>query len=155
MMLSKKHYFNTELDFIDWYVNKHFYFFGDKVYYKYYHHEEAMGVYTFIGIVKDNLGVDLKSDSGINLDDYLHDLIKDVKGRTEKDIIDFLKFKYKVKLGIRSWDIVTFSGKIVTIDDVCSSYKQTLNVEFVKSVVEKWFENEMISSAEKIILNFD
>jgi hypothetical protein len=152
-MLNKKHYFKTELEFVDWYVDKYFYFFGDKVCYKYLHHEESMNVYKFIEIVKYNIGNNLKLE--VDFNDYLFGLVKSSRDKTEKDIIDFLKFKYKVKLGIRSWDIVTFSGNIVTIDDVCSTYKQGLNVEFVKSVVEKWFENEIISSAEKIILNFD
>jgi transcriptional regulator CtsR len=68
--------------------------------------------------------------------------------------LDFIKYKYKIRLGFRNWEIATMSGKTITIDNIVKDLKGKYDKEFIEPIIDEWFENQVINQSEKIILNF-
>lgn len=141
--------FKDDLDFIDWYLDKHYIFSGDKVYHKFNVNQAPLYKYEivemFCNVIPSNKDV---------VDKYVRDKIESNVKKSKEDIINFLNYNYKVKLGHRSWDIVNLRGKIITIDNIVQSYKYEINKEYVEKIISKWFEDEMINQTEKIIIDF-
>lgn len=145
--------FSSDLDFLDWYVNKHYIFSGDLIYIKFNTYEAPITAHQFIIDITSIFGCDIL-DNGLSINEYVRSIIKSNSDNLKKDILDYLKFKFKVSLGPRSWLITDFSGKEFTIEDVCKSYKGCLNHKFLGIIVNNWFEETMITKSEAIILKF-
>lgn len=141
--------FKDDLEFIDWYLDKHYIFSGGKVYHKFNVNQTPLFKYEivemFCNVIPSNKDV---------VDKYVRDKIESNIKKNKEDIINFLNYNYKVKLGHRSWDIVNLRGKIITIDNIVQSYKYEINKGYVKKIISQWFEDEMINQTEKIIIDF-
>ena len=46
------------------------------------------------------------------------------------------------------------SGKTITVDNIVKDLKYKYDKDFVETIIDKWFENQVINQSEKIILNF-
>lgn len=137
-------------EFILWYINKHYLFLGSKFKLKYNTGEE-IDFHTFFSNVESSLA--LSNISGFNLsfiNNWKTEKIKEYK----RDILDFIKYKYKVILGPTNWSISTMSGKIINKEMIFTQLKSKYDYDFLEKIIDEWFENEIIKVSEATILNF-
>jgi hypothetical protein len=140
-------------EFLLWYINKVYLFTGTKIKYKFMVGEEPLTLYE----LKENIQYSLNiSDSDKKTSsELINKWYSDLKYHATEDVMDFIKFKYKVKLGPRYWEIVNLKGKKVSTKDIQLDLKGKYDEEFLKTVVDKWFENEVIRVSEDMMLRFD
>lgn len=142
----------TESEFVLWYVNKHYLFTGSKFKYKYILDETSISFAILYRNINDSIAID-KIDGELLYDFMLNWYT--VNGKNAKiDVLDFLKYKYKVTLGPTNWVIAKMSGKIVNTNNIISELNKHYDIEFLATTIEDWFENEMIRITETSTLHF-
>jgi hypothetical protein len=143
----------TESEFVLWYVNKHYLFTGSKFKYKYTLDEITI---SFDILYRDtNSSMSIDKVDGELLYDFMLNWYRVSEKNAKIDVLDFLKYKYKVTLGPKNWVIAKMSGKIVSTNDIISELKKHYDKEFLVSTIENWFENEMIRITETSTLHFN
>jgi hypothetical protein len=141
----------SDSEFVLWYVNKHYLFTGSKFKHKYLGNEM---------ITLSQLYDNVSSSTAINrignktLHSFLSEWISKLKYEAKSDALDFIKYKYKVTLGPRSWVIAKLSGKIVQKDDIINDLIKKYDSNFISDLIEEWFDNEMIRITEVSTLHF-
>ena len=140
-------------EFLLWYINKVYLFTGNKIKYKFMVGEEPLTLYE----LKENIQYSLNIPDSDNktTSELINKWYSDLKYHATNDVMDFIKFKYKVKLGSTYWEIVNLKGKKVSTKDIQLDLKGKYDEEFLKNLVDKWFENEVIRVSEDMILRFD
>jgi hypothetical protein len=138
-------------EFVLWYINKLYIFTGTKLTIKY--SRDNVSFSTFVSDVKSSLNINTVDKKQIN--SFLHSWYLSKQEEAKNDLLDYIKFKYKVTLGPTNWEICKMNNKTVKIYDIILDVKKQYDKEFVQNVVEEWFKNEVIKTSEKIILNFD
>jgi hypothetical protein len=71
------------------------------------------------------------------------------------DVLDFIKYKYKVTLGPTSWEIAKLSGKLVNKDELFKDLNKKYDYDFIINLIDEWFDNEMIRITETSTLHFN
>jgi len=138
----------TDYEFVLWYINKHYLFLGSKFKLK-YNISNPIDFYEFLNNVGSSLAIKT-DDLHLFLMGWKNQKIKEYK----TDILDFIKYKYKVKLGNTNWIISTMSGKQVSKTEIYNVLKNKYDYDFLENILDDWFENEIIKISEKTILNF-
>jgi hypothetical protein len=138
----------TDYEFVLWYINKHYLFLGSKFKLK-YNISNPIDFYEFLNNVGCSLAIKT-DDLHLFLMGWKNQKIKEYK----TDILDFIKYKYKVKLGNTNWIISTMSGKQVSKTEIYNVLKNKYDYDFLENILDDWFENEIIKISEKTILNF-
>jgi hypothetical protein len=142
----------TESEFVLWYVNKHYLFNGLTMRYKYQHDNHSINFNSFCDKVKKSISIDILD--GESLNNYLLSWFKNKQIEAKSDILDYIKYKYKVTLGPTSWVISKLNGKIVNECDIITCFKQKYENEFIERIIIDWYENEMIRITETSTLHF-
>jgi hypothetical protein len=142
----------TESEFVLWYVNKHYLFTGSKFKYKYTLDETSISFAKLYRNINDSIAID-KVDGELLYDFMLNWYTVNEKN-AKIDVLDFLKYKYKVTLGPTNWVISKMSGKIVNTNNIISELNKHYDIEFLATTIEDWFENEMIRITETSTLHF-
>jgi hypothetical protein len=142
----------TESEFVLWYVNKHYLFTGSKFKYKYTLDETSISFAILYRNINDSIAID-KVDGELLYDFMLNWYTVNEKN-AKIDVLDFLKYKYKVTLGPTNWVISKMSGKIVNTNNIISELNKHYDIEFLATTIEDWFENEMIRITETSTLHF-
>jgi hypothetical protein len=142
----------TESEFLFYYINKKYVCLGDGFRLKYLN-DEPFGYYYFLDDLKYSLGFDEINNKPISelVKTWHNQLIKDF----ENDILDYIRFKYKVKLGYRNWVICDFKGKEIEIKDIVYEFKSKYSYSFIEKIINNWFVNECVRISEQTILNFN
>lgn len=141
----------TDSEFILWYIEKHYLFTGSKFKTKYIN-EEPITYIQLINNIINSLAIE-KIDNK-SLYDFLYNWYLDKQNESKLDILDFIKFKYKVTLGYRSWQLSQMNGKPTTIDKIILDFKGKYDKDFISNIINNWYENQVIEYSEKIILDF-
>lgn len=141
-----------DFEFVLWYINKHYLFTGLKFKTKYVN-EEPFSYGEFFSKITNSLALD-NLDNKETLADSINKWYKKLQIEAKTDVLDFVKYKYKIRLGFRNWEITTMSGKTITVDNIVKDLKYKYDKDFVETIIDKWFENQVINQSEKIILNF-
>lgn len=142
-----------DFKFVLWYINKHYLFTGFKFKTK-YTNEEPFSYGEFFNRITTSLAIDTLDNKEI-LNDSINKWYRRLQIESKTDILDFVKYKYKVRLGFRNWEMVTMSGKIITIDNIIRDLKDKYDKDFIEPIIEQWFENQVIIEGEKIMLKFN
>ena len=142
-----------DFEFVLWYINKHYFFTGLKFKTK-YSNEDTFSYGEFFNRITTSLAIDTLDNKEI-LNDSINKWYRRLQIEAKTDILDFIKYKYKVRLGFRNWEMVTMSGKIITIDNIIRDLKGKYDKDFVEPIIEQWFENQVIIEGEKIMLKFN
>jgi hypothetical protein len=142
----------NDSEFLLWYINKIYLFTGSEIKYKYLVDEQPLSIYEVNENVKYSLNIRGSSDDCFTI---LKKWYNDLRHYATEDLIDFIKYKYKVTLGPRSWDIANLKGKKVTTKDICADLNGKYDEKFIKDVVDYWFDNEVIRVSEEMILKFN
>lgn len=142
----------SDSEFLLWYINKIYLFTGSEIKYKYLVDEEPLNIYKLNENIRYSLNI---TDSTNQSFAILKKWYDDLRYSATEDIIDFIKFKYKVALGPTNWEITNFKGKKVTTKDICTQLRGKYDEKFIKNTVDHWFENEIIKVSEDMILRFD
>jgi len=142
----------SESEFLLYYIDKKYICIGDKFRLKYVN-DEPFGYHYFLGDLKYSLGFDKINGKPISefLSTWYAQLIKDF----ENDILDFIRFKYKVKLGYTNWVISDFKNGEIKIKEIILKFKGKYSHDFTEKIINDWFVNEIVSISEKTILNFN
>lgn len=138
-------------EFVLWYINKLYIFTGTKLTIKY--SRDNVSFSTFVSDIKSSLNITTVDKKQIN--SFLHSWYLSKQEEAKNDLLDYIKFKYKVTLGPTNWEISKMNNKIIKVNDIILDVKKQYDKEFIENVVEEWFKNEIIKTSEKIILNFD
>lgn len=138
-------------EFVLWYVNKIYMFTGSKIKIKY--SDDYISFSEFVGNVKSSLNISIVDNKDMYTFLSSWYLLKQKEGKN--DLLDYIRFKYKVTLGDTNWEIMTMNNKPVKISDIVLNIKNKYDSDFVEKVVKYWFENEIISASEKLISNFN
>jgi hypothetical protein len=138
-------------EFVLWYINKLYIFTGTKLTIKY--SRDNVSFSTFVSDIKSSLNINTVDKKQIN--SFLHSWYLSKQEEAKNDLLDYIKFKYKVTLGPTNWEISKMNNKIIKVNDIILDVKKQYDKEFIENVVEEWFKNEIIKTSEKIILNFD
>jgi hypothetical protein len=138
-------------EFVLWYINKLYIFTGTKLTIKY--SRDNVSFSTFVSDIKSSLNINTVDKKQIN--SFLHSWYLSKQEEAKNDLLDYIKFKYKVTLGPTNWEISKMNNKIIKVNDIILDVKKQYDKEFIENVVEEWFKNEVIKTSEKIILNFD
>ena len=142
----------TDSEFVLWYINKNYLFNGSTMRYKYQHGETPFYFNTFHDMVKESTTIEKIGNKSLH--DYLYSWFKAKQDEAKYDILDYIKYKYKVTLGPTNWAISTLGGKIVTIGEVVNCFKNKYDKTFTIPVVEEWYENELIRITETSTMHF-
>jgi hypothetical protein len=142
----------SDSEFLLWYINKIYLFTGSEIKYKYLVDDEPLSIYEVNENIKYSLNITDSTNKSFNILKKWYD---DLKYLATEDVIDFIKFKYKVSLGPTNWEITNFSGKKVTIEDIYIGLRGKYDEKFIKNIVNHWFENEIIKVSEDMILRFN
>jgi len=140
----------TNHEFVLWYINKHYLFLGSKFKLKYNTGEE-IDFYTFFSNIESSLA--LKNIKDFNLD-FIHSWKNEKIKEYKNDILDYIKYKFKVRLGYTNWEISTMSGKKVDKKTIFNELKNKYDYDFLEKIIDDWFETEIIKTSESTILNF-
>jgi hypothetical protein len=141
----------TDEEFVFWYIKKICIFTGLKFRKKYLNDEV-----TIINIIEDvrySLSIDKLNNKTISKE--LLDWYNKEQKNANNDILDYIRFKYKVTLGPTSWVISRMNGTIIKKKDIVSDLKGKYDSEFIKNIVSQWFENELIRITEQSTLHFN
>ena len=138
-------------EFVLWYINKLYIFTGSKLKIKYTNDSLLFDV--FVNDVKSSLDMSVVDDKEIY--HFLYSWFSSKQNEAKNDLLDYIKFKYKVTLGPTKWEISKMNNKPVEIYDIILDVKKQYDSEFVRNVVKSWFENEVLKTSEKIILDFN
>lgn len=141
----------TKEEFILWYIKKVYIFTGSSL--KRQYSVDVLSFSEFVGEVKSSLNINIVDKKEIY--GFLYTWYLNKKKEAKIDLIDYIRFKYKVTLGPTNWEISNMKNKMVKITDVINDIKKQYDPDFIKEVVEEWFENEIINISEKLILNFN
>jgi hypothetical protein len=142
----------SDTEFLLWYINKIYLFTGSEIKYKYLLDEEPLSIYEVNENVKYSLNI---TDSPDECFTILKKWYNDLRYYATEDLVDFIKYKYKITLGPRSWEIINLKGKKVTTKDICVDLRGKYDENFIKKVVDDWFDNEVIRVSEEMILKFN
>lgn len=135
------------------YLNNIYLFTGTEIKYKYFLDEEPLNLYQLIDNLKYSLHI---SDiDGKPISEFIHKWYMQLKKEATDDVLDFIKFKYKIILGSRNWEIIDFKGKKFKINDLELDLNKKYDENFLNDVINDWFDNEIIRLSEKMILTFD
>jgi hypothetical protein len=142
----------SDSEFVLWYVNKHYLFTGLKFKYKYHIKDNDI---TF-GQLCDNVSSSIAINKIENqtLHQFLLKWYNNKRIEAKLDTLDFIKYKYKVTLGPRSWEIAKLSGKIVKKDDIVKDLNKKYDYNFIINLIDEWFDNEMVRITETSTLHF-
>lgn len=138
-------------EFVLWYIDKLYLFTGSTLKRKY--SIDVLTFSEFVGEVKSSLNISIVDKK--EMYSFLHTWYSNKKKEAKIDLLDYIRFKYKVTLGPTNWVISNMKNKTVKISDVINDVKKQYDSDFIKEVVEEWFENEIINISEKLILNFN
>lgn len=141
----------TDEEFVFWYIKKIYIFTGLKFRKKYLNDEV-----TIINIIEDvrySLSIDKLNNKTISKE--LLDWYNKEQKNANNDILDYIRFKYKVTLGPTSWVISRMNGTTIKQKDIVSDLKGKYDSEFIKNIVSQWFENELIRITEQSTLHFN
>jgi hypothetical protein len=141
-----------DFNFVLWYINKHYFFTGSKFKTKYVN-GESFSYNEFFDRITNSLALDTLDNKRL-LSNSIYEWYRKIRIESKIDILDFIKYKYKIRLGFRNWEIATMSGKTITIDNIVKDLKGKYDKEFIEPIIDEWFENQVINQSEKIILNF-
>lgn len=141
-----------DFNFVLWYINKHYFFTGSKFKTKYVN-GESLSYNEFFDRITNSLALDILDNKRL-LSNSIYEWYRKIQIESKIDILDFIKYKYKIRLGFRNWEIATMSGKTITIDNIVKDLKGKYDKEFIEPIIDEWFENQVINQSEKIILNF-
>ena len=141
-----------DFNFVLWYINKHYFFTGSKFKTKYVN-GESFSYNEFFDRITNSLALDTLDNKNL-LSNSIYEWYRKIRIESKIDILDFIKYKYKIRLGFRNWEIATMSGKTITIDNIVKDLKGKYDKEFIEPIIDEWFENQVINQSEKIILNF-
>jgi hypothetical protein len=141
-----------DFNFVLWYINKHYFFTGSKFKTKYVN-GESFSYNEFFDRITNSLALDTLDNKRL-LSNSIYEWYRKTQIESKIDILDFIKYKYKIRLGFRNWEIATMSGKTITIDNIVKDLKGKYDKEFIEPIIDEWFENQVINQSEKIILNF-
>ena len=122
-------------EFLLWYINKVYLFTGTKIKYKFMVGEEPLTLYE----LKENIQYSLNiSDSDKKItSELINKWYSDLKYYATEDVMDFIKFKYKVKLGPTNWEISNLKGKKVSTKDIELDLKGKYDEEFLSYLLIK------------------
>ena len=138
-------------EFVLWYIDKLYLFTGSSLKRKY--SIDTLTFSEFVGEVKSSLGVNIVDRN--DMYNFLYNWYSNKKKEAKIDLLDYIKFKYKVALGPTNWEINNMGNKQIKIKDIVHDLKKQYDLDFISEVVEEWFENEIINISEKLILNFN
>jgi len=141
-----------DFEFVLWYINKHYLFTGSKFRTKYMN-EDLFSYNVLFDRITSSLALD-NLDNKQSLANSINDWYRKHQFEAKIDVLDFIKYKYKIKLGFTNWQIVTMSGKTITIDNIVKDLKGKYDKDFIEPIVDEWFENQVIAHSEKFMLNF-
>jgi hypothetical protein len=141
-----------DFNFVLWYINKHYFFTGTKFKTK-YANAETFSYDEFLYIITYSLALDTLDNKRL-LSNSIYEWYCKSQIEYKIDILDFIKYKYKIRLGFRNWEISSMTGKTITIDNIVKDLKGKYDKEFIKPIIDEWLENQIINQSEKIILNF-
>jgi hypothetical protein len=138
-------------EFVIWYLNKLYLCKGKKIYYKFLINEESLTLYQLKENIHYSLGFnDIKTTDKL-INNWYQTIINSFKG----DILDYLKFKYKVILGSNSWWIVNFKGVKTPINDIKLELIKKYDNGFLDEIIDEWFDNEVVKISESLMFKFD
>lgn len=138
----------SESEFVLWYINKIYLFTGGEFKRKYLIDEPPISSYKLAKEVSSSLNV--TEVDGFTLSEFISKWYDEKRIEAKKDILDYIKFKYKVNLGYINWEITDMRGKKKTQSDIMVDFKSKYDIRFITSVIEEWFDNEVIRYNEKI-----
>jgi hypothetical protein len=141
-----------DAEFVMWYVNKHYIFTGTKFKYRFLINELPIT----INELNDNISnsISIKHVGSETLYNFLIDWYNKERLKYKLDILDFLRFKYKVSLGLRSWIISDFKNKEVKKNDIFNFLSKNYDKDFIDEVINYWVDNEMIMITESTTIRF-
>jgi len=142
----------TDIEFVLWYINKNYLFNGSTMRYKYQHGETPFYFHSFHDRIKESTAIEKLDDKSLH--DYLYVWFKTKQDEAKYDILDYIRYKYKVTLGPTNWVISTLGGEIVNTSDIIKCFKNKYDKEFIVPIVEDWYENELIRITETSTLHF-
>lgn len=142
-----------DFEFVLWYINKHYLFTGLKFKTK-YTNEEPFSYGEFFSRITSSLALDTLDNKKL-LGESINKWYRSLQIEAKNDVLDFVKYKYKIRLGFRNWEIATMSGKTITIDNIIRDLKGKYDKDFIEPIIEQWFENQVIIEGEKIMLKFN
>jgi hypothetical protein len=141
-----------DAEFVMWYVNKHYIFTGTKFKYHFLINEPPIT----INELNDNISnsISIKHVGSETLYNFLIDWYNKERLKYKLDILDFLRFNYKVSLGLRSWIISDFKNKEVKKNDIFNFLSKNYDKDFIDEVINYWVDNEMIMITESTTIRF-
>jgi hypothetical protein len=138
-------------EFVIWYLNKLYLCKGQKIYYKFLINEESLTLYQ----LKENIHYSLGFNDIKTTDNLINNWYQTIINSFKDDILDYLKFKYKVILGSNSWWIVNFKGDKTSINDIKLELIKKYDNDFLDEIIDEWFDNEVIKLSESLMFKFD
>lgn len=137
----------NDIEFIDWFFNKRYLFFGEQIKYK-FNNQIIKSLIDLISEVEYSIG------SNNNIKEYIISKYNDYILEAKNDINDFLNFKYKVSIDRFGWNITNKLGKPIKPLDIVNQLNKKYNDEFILKVIDDWFDNRIIEQSEKNMLDF-
>jgi hypothetical protein len=142
----------SDSEFVLWYVNKHYLFTGLKFKYKYHIKDNHITFGQLCDNVSNSTAINKIEDK--TLHGFLLKWYNNKQIEAKLDALDFIKYKYKVTLGPRSWEIAKLSGKLVKKDDIVKDLNKKYDSDFIINLIDEWFDTEMIRITETSTLHF-
>lgn len=142
----------NDSDFVLWYVNKHYLFTGLDFKYKYLINEGHINFNIFYNNILNSTGIN--KIEGKTLHEFLFKWYNTKTSEAKIDILDYIKYKYKVTLGPTKWVIAKMSGEIIKKSDIAIDLKKIYDSKLITNLIEQWFDDELIRITENSTLHF-
>lgn len=142
----------NDSDFIFWYVNKHYLFTGIGFKYKYLINENHINFDKFYNNILNSTGINKIGNK--TLREFLFKWYNTKISEAKLDILDYIKYKYKVTLGPTNWVIAKMSGEIIKKSDIAIDLNKKYDSKLITNLSEQWFDGELIRITENSTLHF-
>lgn len=139
-------------DFVLWYVNKHYLFTGIGFKYKYLINENHINFNKFYNNILNSTGINKIGNK--TLREFLFKWYNTKISEAKLDILDYIKYKYKVTLGPTNWVITKMSGEIIKKSDIAIDLNKKYDSKLITNLIEQWFDDELIRITENSTLHF-
>ncbi len=140
-----------DIEFIDWFFNKRYLFFGEHIKYK-FNNQIIKSVNNLILEVEYSIGSNNNNNN--NIKEYIISKYNHYISESKNDINDFLNFKYKVSINNFGWNITNRLGTIIERSTIINQLNKKYNDDFIIKVIDDWFDDKIITETKKNMLKF-